>query len=91
MKKNRKRADTYRFNGHPTFHAGSIDSVEMTALAAEVRKFEAKLADPDDRDDKKWTARWLHRLQKELDKKQAGRSLKQREKRDRRQGTGPGG
>ena len=82
--KNRKKADTYRFNGHPAFHAGSIHSVGMAELQARVKQFEAKLADPDDPDDEKWTARWLDRFRKELDKKRAGRSLKQREKRDRR-------
>lgn len=84
MKKNRKKADTYRFNGHPSFHAGSIYSVEIADLEARVKEFEAKLANPDDTDDKKWTARWLNRFRKELDKKRAGRSLKQREKQDRR-------
>jgi hypothetical protein len=84
MKKNRKKADTYRFNGHPFLHAGSIHSVEMTELEMRVKQFETKLADPNDADDKKWTARWLERFRKELDKKRAGRSLKQREKRVRR-------
>jgi hypothetical protein len=84
MKKNRKRADTFRFNGHPFFHATSIFSVEMSELESCVKKLEAKLADPADPDDKKWTARWLERYRKEFEKKQAGRSLKQREKRIRR-------
>lgn len=84
MKKNRKEADTYRFNGHPYFHADSIHSVEKTDLEARVKQFEDKLANPDDTDDKKWTARWLERFRKELDKKRAGRGLKQREKRDHR-------
>jgi len=75
---------TYRFNGNPYLHAGSIHSVEMAELESRVTQFEAKLADPDDPDDKKWTARWLERFRKELNKKQAGRSLKQREKRDQR-------
>ena len=82
--KNRKKADTYRFNGNPYLHTGSIQSVEMVDLEGMVKQFEAKLADPDDPDDKKWRARWLERFRKELDKKRAGRSLKQREKRDRR-------
>jgi hypothetical protein len=82
--KNRKKADTYRFNGHPSFHAGSIHSIQRAELEARVKQFEAKLADPDDPDDKKWTARWLERYRKELDKKEAGRSLKQREKRAHR-------
>ena len=83
MKKNRKRADTYRFNGHPYFDAGSIFSIEVGDLEALVKQYEAKLADSADPDDKKWTARWLDRFQKELDKKLAGRRLKQRERRDR--------
>jgi hypothetical protein len=84
MKKNRKKADTYRFNGHPYLHASSIHSVEMAELEAWVKQYEAKLADPDDPDDKKWTARWLDRFRKELEKKRAGRNLKQRERRERR-------
>ena len=84
MKKNRKKADTYRFNGHPFLDAGSIHSVEIAELEARIKQFESKLADANDPDDKKWTARWLERFRKELDKKQARRSLKQREARDRR-------
>jgi hypothetical protein len=80
MKKNRKNADTYRFNGNPFLHAHSIHSVELAELELRIRQFEAKLADPDDPDDKKWTERWLNRFRKELEKKRAGRSLKQREK-----------
>lgn len=86
--KNRKKADTYRFNGNPFLHTGSIHSVEMADLEAYVKQFEAKLADSDDPDDKKWTARRLERFRKELEKKRAGRSLKQREKRDHRRTTG---
>ena len=84
MKKNRKKVETYRFNGYPHLHAGSIHSVRIADLEARLKQFEAKLADPDDPDDKKWTARWLERFRKELDKKRDGRSLKQREKRDHR-------
>jgi hypothetical protein len=46
MKKNRKKAETYRFNGNPHMHAGSIHSVEMPDLEAHISQFEAKLADP---------------------------------------------
>ena len=84
MKKNRKKAHPYRFNGHPYFHADSIHAVEMAELEARVTQFEVKLADPNDPDDKKWTARWLERFRKELNKKRAGCDLKQREKRDHR-------
>jgi hypothetical protein len=77
MKKNRKKADTYRFNGNPYLHKGSIHSVTMADLELRIKEFEAKLADPNDPDDRKWTARWLSRFKKELDKKRKGRSLKQ--------------
>jgi hypothetical protein len=84
MKKNRKKADTYRLNGHPSLHAGSIRPVEMAGLEARIRQFEAKLTDPDDPDDKRWTARWLERLRRELARKRAGRRLKQRDRRRHR-------
>lgn len=84
MKTNRKKTDTYRFNGNPFLHAGSIHSVAMADLELLIEQFAAKLADPNDPDDEKWTARWLSRFRKELDKKREGRSLKQREKQDRR-------
>lgn len=80
MKKNRKKADTYRFNGHPFLHAGSIHAVTIVTLLARIKQWEAKLADPTDPDDRKWTERWLERYRKELDKKRAGRHLKQRER-----------
>jgi hypothetical protein len=78
MKKNRKKAETYRFNGNPYFHAGSIHSVTIADLESRIKSFEAKLADPNDPDDKKWTERWLSRFKRELAKKQKGRELKQR-------------
>jgi hypothetical protein len=84
MKTNRKKTETYRFNGHPYFDASSIFSVKIAELEVRIKKYEAKLADPDDPDDKKWTARWLERYRKELDKKLVGRRLKNIEKRDRR-------
>src|ERR1041385_465493 len=55
MKKNRKKAATYRFNGHPYFDAGSIHSVEIAELEARIKQFESKLADASNPDDKKWT------------------------------------
>jgi hypothetical protein len=82
MKHKRKKTARFRLNGHPSFHAGSIHSVSMAELEARIKEFEAKLANPCDPDDRKWTARWLERLRKELEKKRAGRSLKQREKQD---------
>jgi hypothetical protein len=83
MKSNRKKTDTYRFNGHPYFDARSIFSVKIADLEVLIEKFEAKLTDPDDPDDRKWSSRWLERFRKELQKKRAGLNLKQREKRDR--------
>ena len=82
MSKNRKKAETYRFNGYPHLHSSSIHSVEIAELEGRIKRFEAKLADPLDPDDNKWTASWLSKYRKELDKKYAGRALKQREKRD---------
>lgn len=84
MKSNRKKTETYRFNGHPYFDARSIFSVKMADLEVLIEKFEAKLADPNDPDDKKWSSRWLERFRKELQKKRVGLSLKGRERRDHR-------
>lgn len=84
MKRNRKETDTYRFNGNPYFQAGSIHSVTIADLERRIEQFEAKLADSNDPDDGKWTASWLGRFRKELDKKRKGQELKQREKPDRR-------
>ena len=84
MKKNRKKADTYRFNGNPYLHKGSIHSVTMVDLELRIKEFEAKLADPNDPDDRKWTARWLSRFRKELDEKRKGRGIKQRDQHVRR-------
>jgi hypothetical protein len=87
VKKNRKKVDTYRFNGNPFLHAGSIHSVTMADLDLRIKEFEAKMADPKDPDDKKWTARWISRFQKELEKKRGGRGLKQRNKQVKRRTT----
>ena len=83
VKKNRKKADTYRFNGHPFLHAHSIHSVTIADLELRIKDCEAKLADPNDPDDKKWTQRWLMRYEKELAKKRKGLALKDRERRER--------
>lgn len=56
MKKNRKNADTYRFNGNPSIHAHSIHPVSIADLESRIEEFEAKLSDPNDPDDPKWTA-----------------------------------
>ncbi len=81
MKKNRKTADTYRFKGHPTLHAHSIHPVLVAELETRVEVLEAKLSDPNDPDDKKWTAGWLKRYTTELSKKRRGLALKERERR----------
>jgi hypothetical protein len=65
MKKNRKKTETYRFNG-----LWGMKPVRIDELKALIVRFEAKLADPDDVDDKKWTARWLERFRNELAKKE---------------------
>ncbi len=76
--KNRKKADTYRFNGSAAFCSSSINPMQMAELGSAVAEFAAKLNDPNDSDDKKWVARWLQRFCREWEKKQAGRSQKQR-------------
>jgi hypothetical protein len=85
MKKNRKKAETYRFNGHPSFHPRSIQSVTIAELEARIEEWKAKLADYYDPDDRKWTRRWLQRYERELDKKRKGLALKEDERRKSRQ------
>ncbi len=80
MAKNRKKSETYRFNGNPSLHSGSIESVDVKQLASMIEQFEAKLTDPDDPDDKKWTQRWLDRLRRENERKIDSRERKQQEK-----------
>jgi hypothetical protein len=80
MRRDPKKISTYRFNGSPFLRSGSIHSVSIAELETRIRAFEAKLADPEDPDDKKWTERWLNRYRAELSKKLEGRSLKAEEK-----------
>ncbi|MGC8641684.1 MAG: hypothetical protein ACP5XB_17595 [Isosphaeraceae bacterium] len=80
MRRDPKKADTYRFNGNPHLHSGSIRPVTITDLVVQMRQLEAKLADPEDPDDTKWTERWLNRYEAELAKKLNGRSLKGEER-----------
>jgi hypothetical protein len=87
MKKNRKRVETYRFNGNPSFHAGSIHSVTIEELESRIKELEAKLADRTNSDDKKWTERWLSRYQQELAKKRKRLELKHRERSQLRRGS----
>ena len=72
MKKNRKKADTYRFNG--VWGMKPIGTAELKIL---IEQFKSKLDDRNDRDDKKWTARWLKRFQLELAKKEKNLDQKQ--------------
>ena len=78
MKKNRKKSDTYRFKGNCFLHVDSIHAVDIADLELRIKKLEAKLADPNDPDDNKWTGRWLSGYRKEFDKKRVGGSLKAR-------------
>jgi hypothetical protein len=80
MRRDTKKADTYRFNGSPHLHSGSIHPVSIADLEARIRELEAKLANPVDPDDKKWTEGWLDRHQAELAKKLDGLSLKTEER-----------
>jgi len=74
MRKNRKKAETYRFNGHPT----------LVELESRIADLEAKLADTNDPDAKGWTARWLKRYETEMEKKSRGLALKESERTDSR-------
>jgi hypothetical protein len=78
MKPNRKKTDTYRFNGHPSLHENSIHPVTIADLESRIEKFTAKLADPRDPDDKKWVATWIRRFESELKKKRRALSQKER-------------
>lgn len=84
MRINRKKNHRYRFNGHPYFHSFSSFTVKAFELEQHINECEARLADPYDPDDKKWTARWLNRYQMELDKKRKGYELKSEERRKHR-------
>src|SRR5262245_37163216 len=84
MKKNRKKSDTYRFNGHPSFHSRSIQTVTIAEREARIEECQAKLADYYDPDDRKWTRRWLQRYERELDKKCKGLALKEEDRRKSR-------
>jgi hypothetical protein len=79
-RKNRKKADTYRFNGYPHLDPQSIHPVTICELQAQVAALSRKLADPSDADDKKWVTRWLNRYEAELAKKRKGLGLKRRER-----------
>lgn len=76
MKRNRKKNETYRFNGHPFLHANSVHPVKIADLETCIRKLEAKLAEPTDPDAKGWASRWLKRYKQELAKKRKGLALK---------------
>src|SRR5262249_8460706 len=80
MKRNRKKTETCRFNGYPHKDSRSIHSVAIVDLESRSGWLEAKLADPNDADDKRWTQRWLDRHRAELAKKQQGLSLKTAER-----------
>jgi hypothetical protein len=73
--KNRKKTDTYRFNG-----VWGMKPVKIAQLEEWIEEYEAKLTDANHRDDKKWVAHWLKRFRQELRKKQKGKELKRREK-----------
>ncbi len=80
MRRDTKKADTYRFNGNPYLHSGSIHPITIADLESRIRAFEAKLVDPEDPDDKKWTERWLNRFKAELAKKLEGLSIRSEER-----------
>ena len=80
MKQNRKKTETYRFNGAPHANPKSIHAVTIADLEMRIVGLEAKLANPNDVDDKRWTERWLKLHKKELSKKCQGLLLKSEEK-----------
>lgn len=80
MRRDPKKAGTYRFNGHPYIHTGSIRPVTIAELESRIRTFEAKLADPGDADDRRWVERWWNRLGAESSRKLDGLSLKAEER-----------
>jgi hypothetical protein len=83
VRTSRKKADTYRFNG-----LWGMIPVGIVKLESLIRKFSEKLADPEDADDKKWSARWLERFQRELTKKQENLQCKQAaEEKERRRSS----
>ena len=75
--RNREKIQSYRLNGYPHLDPSSIHSVAIADLKSQIRELEAKLADPDDPDDQRWTASWLRRYESELAKKSKGLALKQ--------------
>lgn len=77
--KNRKKNEAYRFNGYTHLDEKSIRSFDISHLKSIIAKYTAKLSDPHDVDDEKWTRRWLSRFEKELNKKQNGLASKQQE------------
>jgi hypothetical protein len=84
MKKNRKKAETYRFNG-----LWGMEPVRSDELRQLIRRFRNKLGNPFNPDARKWTARWLVRFQREYARKLRSLARKQlsREK-DRRRRAG---
>jgi hypothetical protein len=79
-RKNRKKVETYRFNGNSYLDPKSIQTVTIRELEMQVAELSKKLADPSDADDKKWVARWLSRFETELAKKRKGFGQKRRER-----------
>jgi hypothetical protein len=81
--KNRKKADTYRFNG-----VWGMEPVLIEELERGVRYYRFKLRWRGDRDAKGWTARWLGRYERELEKKRRGRDRRAEDKaKGRRKGV----
>jgi hypothetical protein len=77
--KNRKQADTYRFNG-----VWGMEPVLIEELERCVRYFRFKLRWRGDSDAKEWTARWLGRYERELEKKRRSRERRAEEQTKRR-------
>lgn len=65
MRKNRKKSDSYRFNG-----ISEMNRVGIAELQVQIENFKKKLETVNDADAKEWTERWLKRFQQEHAKKE---------------------
>ncbi len=58
--------------------------ITTSLLAGRIRKYETKLLDPKDPDDKRWTSRRLEKYKKRLEEREKRLELKSSEKKGKR-------